>query len=42
MGSWDTDFSRPYGDSPYAGYDRVDTPPFLFRGALDRRLLPKG
>ncbi len=31
---------RPYGRNPYAGYDRIDQPPFLFRGKLDKRLLP--
>ena len=39
--SRDTGFSRPYGQNPYVGYDRVDNPPFLFRGDLDGRLLPK-
>ena len=39
--SRDTGFSRPYGRNPYAGYDRVDNPPFLFDGELDGRLLPK-
>ena len=37
----DTGFSRSYGQNPYAGYDRVDNPPFLFRGELNGRLLPK-
>ena len=32
---------RRYGQNPYAGYDRVDNPPFLFDGAIDGRLLPK-
>ncbi len=32
---------REYGVNPYAGYDRVDNPPFLFDGELDGRLLPK-
>lgn len=27
--------------NPYAGYDRVDNPPFLFDGVIDGRLLPK-
>ena len=39
--SRDTGFSRPYGSNPYAGYDRVDRPPFLFEGEKDDRLLPK-
>ena len=39
--SRDTGFSRPYGTNPYAGYDEVDNPPFLYRGPLDGRLLPK-
>ena len=39
--SRDTGFGRPYGKNPYAGYDRADNPPFLFRGDLDGRLLPK-
>ena len=39
--SKDTGFVRSYGRNPYVGYDRVDNPPFLFRGDLDGRLLPK-
>jgi hypothetical protein len=39
--SQDTGFRRDYGHNPYVGYDRVDNPPFLYRGELDRRLLPK-
>ena len=39
--SRDTGFDRGYGSNPYAGYDRADTPPFLFQGDLDGRLLPK-
>ena len=39
--SRDTGFTRPYGQNPYAGYDRADNPPFLFDGDLDGRLLPK-
>ena len=39
--SRDTGFDRPYGRNPYAGYDRADTSPFLFRGTADERLLPK-
>ena len=39
--SRETGFSKPYGSNPYAGYDRVDNPPFLFEGDLNGRLLPK-
>jgi len=39
--SRDTGFTRNYGQNPYAGYDRVDLPPFLYRGETDGRLLPK-
>ena len=39
--SRDTGFSRDYGSNPYGGYDRADWPPFLYRGDLDGRLLPK-
>ncbi len=39
--SRDTGFDREYGRNPYVGYDRVDNPPFLFRGNPDGRLLPK-
>ena len=39
--SRDTGFSRSYGTNPYAGYDRADETPFLYRGDLDGRLLPK-
>ncbi len=39
--SRETGHVRPYGSNPYAGYDRVDKPPFLFTGDLDGRLLPK-
>ena len=39
--SRETGFNRPYGQNPYAGYDRADQPPFLFDGDLDGRLLPK-
>ena len=38
--SRDTGFSRPYGRNPYAGYDRIDQSPFLFRGKRDGRLPP--
>jgi hypothetical protein len=30
---------RAYDSPPYAGYDDVDEPPFLFRGATDNRLI---
>ena len=30
--SRDTGFTRSYGRNPYAGYDDVDRPPFLYRG----------
>ena len=30
--SRDTGFSRSYGRNPYAGYDDVNNPPFLYRG----------
>ena len=36
-----TDTGRLYGENPYVGYDRADSPPFLFSGDLDGRLLPK-
>ncbi len=36
-----TGYLRRYGDNPYVGYDRADTPPFLFDGKLDDRLQPK-
>ena len=39
--SRETGYSRNYGQNPYAGYDRADNPPFLYRGELDGRLLPK-
>lgn len=36
-----TGFDRDYGRNPYVGYDDADTAPFLFRGAIDDRSLPK-
>ena len=39
--SRDTGFNRPYGQNPYVGYDRADSPPLLFDGELDGRLQPK-
>ncbi|MFQ5936291.1 MAG: DUF3179 domain-containing protein, partial [Acidiferrobacterales bacterium] len=38
--SRETGHMRPYGQNPYAGYDSVDSTPFLFAGKLDGRLLP--
>lgn len=38
--SRETGHTRPYGKNPYVGYDRPDGRPFLFFGALDRRLPP--
>lgn len=36
-----TGFDRPYGENPYAGYDNVNSPPFLYYGEDDDRLQPK-
>ncbi len=36
-----TGFQRNYGRNPYVGYDRIDSPPFLFDGVTDGRLEPK-
>ncbi len=38
--SRDTGYQRSYGRNPYAGYDRADQSPFLFKGSPDDRLLP--
>jgi len=38
--SRNTGFRRSYGQNPYVGYDRIDQPPFLFQGRIDRRLPP--
>ena len=38
--SKETGFSRTYGRNPYAGYDDINSSPFLFRGKLDKRLPP--
>ncbi len=38
--SRDTGFSRPYGENPYAGYDDVNNPPFLYRGPETPGILP--
>lgn len=35
-----TGHSRPYGNNPYRGYDKIDQVPFLFRDKLDSRLPP--
>jgi Protein of unknown function (DUF3179) len=38
----ETGFSRPYGENPYVGYDRVDSSPiFPTKNADDDRLAPK-
>ncbi len=38
----ETGHDRPYGRNPYAGYDDIDSPPFLLRGRdPDGRLPPK-
>ena len=36
--SQDTGFRRPYGQNPYAGYDDINSSPFLFNGKVDGRL----
>lgn len=38
--SRDTGFSRSYGENPYAGYDDVNNPPFLYRGPETPGVLP--
>ncbi len=38
--SRDTGHRRSYGANPYVGYDDVGSPPFLFFGETDERLLP--
>ena len=38
--SKETGFQRTYGRNPYAGYDDINSSPFLFRGELDKRLPP--
>lgn len=40
MLSKETGFQRTYGRNPYAGYDDINSSPFLFRGELDKRLPP--
>ena len=37
--SRETGWVRDYGRNPYAGYDRIDQSPFLFKGRPDERLL---
>ncbi|MFN0029721.1 MAG: DUF3179 domain-containing protein [Acidimicrobiales bacterium] len=39
--SRDTGFTKDYGRNPYPGYDDVNTPPFLFKGAVDGRFPAK-
>ena len=39
--SRETGYPRDYGSNPYAGYDKPDSTPFLYDGALDDRLPPK-
>lgn len=36
--SRETGFSRSYGQNPYAGYDTIDSNPFLYQGEIDGRL----
>ncbi len=38
--SRDTGFVRSYGSNPYAGYDDINSSPFLFRGQTDGTLPP--
>jgi hypothetical protein len=38
--SRETGFDRRYGDNPYAGYDDINSSPFLFRGEFDGKLPP--
>ena len=38
--SQETGFTRSYGHNPYAGYDDVNTPPFLYRGPETPGVLP--
>ena len=39
--SRETGHPRDYGSNPYTGYDKPDSTPFLYDGALDDRLPPK-
>jgi len=38
--SRDTGFQRQYGRNPYAGYDNINNPPFLYRGPATPGELP--
>lgn len=38
--SRETGFSRPYGTNPYAGYDDINSSPFLYRGPRTPDTLP--
>ncbi len=38
--SRNTGYQRPYGNNPYAGYDSINSSPFLYRGKIDPRLAP--
>jgi hypothetical protein len=38
--SRNTGHARPYGRNPYAGYDNINSSPFLYRGPKDDRLRP--
>lgn len=38
--SRETGYDRPYGRNPYAGYDDIDSRPFLYDGPTDERLPP--
>lgn len=38
--SRDTGYTRSYGRNPYAGYDDVNNPPFLYRGPATPGVLP--
>ena len=38
--SQETGFRRPYGQNPYAGYDNINSSPFLFREATPDELPP--
>lgn len=39
--SRDTGFARPYGRDPYAGYDNINTSPFLYQGPQTPGTLPQ-
>ena len=38
--SRETGHRRNYGRNPYAGYDDINSSPFLFRGKVDKRIRP--